>query len=175
MSKLASVNCYFAKNGVKVSDHFADICDAIESARMNLLCRHKVKIVSVKETAVNSFILKLLIPDEMYDSFSFGKRLRGISAYLLKIHPEKYSSLRVGQRLLYFDVISEETEGVDDMVELKYSVDRLVEKLRTVNHITGIESIIEMCREAADYIEGAEMLRMDCINRNKAFEEKFGR
>lgn len=175
MSKLASVNCYFAKNGVKVSDHFADIYDAIEFARLNLLCRHKVKIVSVKETAVNSFILKLLIPDEMYDSFAFGKRLRGISAHLLKTKPEKYSSLRVGQRLLYFDAIPEEEGGVECMVEVKHSVDGLVEKLRTVNHITGIESIIEMCREAADYIEDAEMLRMDCVNRNKAFEEKLGR
>lgn len=175
MGKLASVNCYFAKNGVKVSDHFADICDAIESSRMNLLYRHKVKIVSVKETTVNSFILKLLIPDEIYDSFAFGNQLRGISAHLLKNHPEKYSSLRVGQRLLYFDVIPKEVGGVECMGELKHNVDRLVEKLRTVNHITGIESIIEMCREAADYIEGAEVLRMDCINRNKAFEEKFGR
>ena len=48
----------------------------------------------------------------------------------------------------------------------------LINKLRTVNHITGLQSIIDLCNEAADYISAAEKFKSDIADVVKRSKEK---
>ena len=50
----------------------------------------------------------------------------------------------------------------------------LINELRTVNHITGLRYIIDLCNEAADYISAAEKFKSDIadiVKRNKGDNE----
>ena len=49
-------------------------------------------------------------------------------------------------------------------------VEDLINKLLSVNSITGIASIIDLCKNAADYIMEAEKLRDQCLRQNDMFE-----
>lgn len=77
------------------------IYDAIEAARANLYARYNVKILSYEIDGGVCYI-DLSIPlkkgEESY--FAVGNHLRGISAHLLKDHPE-YREHKVGNR--FFD------------------------------------------------------------------------
>ena len=50
-------------------------------------------------------------------------------------------------------------------------VEDLIERLETVNTITGIASIIERCRDAARYIENAERVLYEIRKETNSFTD----
>ena len=54
-------------------------------------------------------------------------------------------------------------------------VQNLIDQLNNVNSITGIESIIDMCHEAADYISNMEAYRYDIFCHTEAIKHQLDR
>lgn len=52
----------------------------------------------------------------------------------------------------------------------KTYADELIERLKAVNSITGLESIINLCDEAAVYISNCEMFRRSIGDQMTGFE-----
>ncbi len=96
-----SVLIEFADPNIKASDHFKDITNAVVHAQFNLRMRHGVKL-RMPIGAKIGVVLEMDIPEEMADNFNFGKRLQGISKYLLDKYHDFYKDYRVGNRLLYY-------------------------------------------------------------------------
>lgn len=55
------------------------------------------------------------------------------------------------------------------------SIQSLIDRLNNVNSITGIESIIDMCREAACYISNMEAYRYDMYCHTEAIKRQLDR
>ena len=55
------------------------------------------------------------------------------------------------------------------------NIQDLIDRLNSVNSITGIESIIDMCREAANYISNMEAYRYDMYCHTEAIKHQLDR
>ena len=55
------------------------------------------------------------------------------------------------------------------------SIQNLIDRLNNVNSITGIESIIDMCHEAANYISNMEAYRYDMYCHTEAIKHQLDR
>lgn len=95
----------FAKPNIETSSHVDEIQEAIKKANANLYGRFNIWI-SYQGQVKNGFFVKMESPDEKEIS-CIGRRLRGISQYLLKHYPI-YRDYLVGCRLfLYHDITLE--------------------------------------------------------------------
>lgn len=84
-----------------------DIQEAVSYARKNLISRFGVLLELIAVNGPYDIIVSvsehpLLEHLEKGDWNNPGKRLKGISSYLLKTYPERYKKLRVGDRLLNY-------------------------------------------------------------------------
>ena len=90
----------FANWRLHTQDRYTDIYHAVKSAQKNLWCRHDI-LLSDPFVGVDGIYVRLKIPDEKEtESLSIGRRLRGISKYLLQ--KDVYKIHREGTRLLNF-------------------------------------------------------------------------
>lgn len=96
----------FADQRIKAIDHIQDIRRAVESASLNLNLRHNV-VLQYPMPENGRVVLEIRLPEEMVDSFSYGKRLRGISKYLLHNFGDRYRQYLVGNRLLVYTLLDE--------------------------------------------------------------------
>lgn len=55
------------------------------------------------------------------------------------------------------------------------NIQNLIDRLNNVNSITGIESIIDMCREAANYISNMERYRYEVFCNTEAIKWQLDR
>ena len=55
------------------------------------------------------------------------------------------------------------------------NIQNLIDRLLNVNSITGIESIIDMCREAANYISNMEAYRHEVLCHTEAIKQQLDR
>ena len=55
------------------------------------------------------------------------------------------------------------------------NIQDLIDRLNSVNSITGIESIIDMCNDAADYICKMEAYRYDVFCHTEAIKQQLDR
>lgn len=98
----------FADSKIKAIDHIHDLRRATENASLNLNLRYNVVLQYPMPTDDDQVYLDIRIPDELAESFSYGKRLRGISNYLLSTRRDFYEQHLVGNRLLTYIVVDEE-------------------------------------------------------------------
>ena len=99
------VNICFANPMLLMSEHISDVMEAVRFAALNLGARYHIYL---EEMELNEKSNSLCV---IFDTFSEkkskfidspGKRLKGISMYLLRHYPEKYKDKRIGTRLLYY-------------------------------------------------------------------------
>lgn len=95
------VHIYFAKSATAVDPYLPYIKEARNKAFKNLYYRHDILIGNISITD-NKYELVLPVYYPKETVFNAGKRLRGLSAYLLKHHGDIFESLRVGQRLFWY-------------------------------------------------------------------------
>ena len=98
----------FASPDIRAIDCIQDIRLASKNASLNLNMRYDVILQYPMPTDDDRVYLDIRIPDELVDSFSYGKRLRGISSFLLKSYGEKYERYLVGNRLITYTLIEED-------------------------------------------------------------------
>lgn len=55
------------------------------------------------------------------------------------------------------------------------NIQNLIDRLNSVNSITGIESIIDMCREAANYISNMEVYRYEIFCNTEGIKQQLDR
>ena len=107
----------FANSKIVPRQYFTELRKAIEYAHWNLGSRFGVTL-SEPRLALNGYgmVIDVTIPDDFEDKthgpFIPGRRLRGISAYLLKKWPDVFKPYLVGSRLLYYADVSELKEEV---------------------------------------------------------------
>lgn len=90
----------FANPKIRACDHLNDLTEAIESAFCNLKSRFKITLkgpIIIQDTLV---AVDVTFPEGT--KFNVGRRLRGISVYLLKNKPEIYKQYQIGTRLLTY-------------------------------------------------------------------------
>ena len=92
----------FADPNMRAIDHIQDIRKAAEYAGINLYSRYNVQLQYPMPTKDGKVVIEIYIPDEMVESFSVGRRLRGISNYLLSKCKVQYYDFLVGNRLLHY-------------------------------------------------------------------------
>ena len=115
------VRIEFADTRIQAIDAIADIREAVDHASLNLYSRYGIQLQYPMPTNGKVY-LEIRVPVEMASNFSYGKRLRGLSLYLLKQHGEKYKQYLVGNRLLsYYDIT--DMKEYDDVQEHP-SIDR---------------------------------------------------
>lgn len=97
----------FADSSIKAIDHIQDIRRAVENASLNLNMRYNV-VLQYPMPENGRVVLEIRIPDEMVESFSYGKRLRGISNFLLNSCGGRYQQHQVGNRLLTYTLLDDD-------------------------------------------------------------------
>ena len=97
-----TIQFVFADTKLKAFDCFDDIWQAARFTQHNLYYRHGIVINRPIVTENNFVTMTMRVPNHLISSFSTGRHLRGISAYLLRKHPDKYKPHLVGTRLLYY-------------------------------------------------------------------------
>ena len=80
----------FADSTIDTSDNIDYIREAVEFAKCNLLSRHGILLEPPIITEFNRVVIEVKVPEDKNENFSTGKRLSGISAYLLRTYPEKF-------------------------------------------------------------------------------------
>ena len=113
----------FACKPLTINNYIEDFRKAVEYAKINLLRKYNIKI-SILEVNQDSVYLNFIVPDNLIknesdendysNSLNVGKRLKGISNYLLKYSDHKYiyNSMLKGKRLLdYQDITDLYTNG----------------------------------------------------------------
>ena len=113
----------FADPGIKAVDEFTDIREAVRNAGLNLYSRFDIQLQDprIRDGRV---IVEVKIPESDAGSFTAGRRLRGISAYLLRRYKDKYIPHKVGDRLLVY-ADAEEKPSADGSLLSLTMVDRL--------------------------------------------------
>lgn len=91
----------FADPAIKVGHYKKELTEGLSHADLNLRTRHRTRI-EVLFITDESIMLRLHIPDELYDGYNIGNHLRGVSRYLLENYSYEFKSHRVGTRLLQF-------------------------------------------------------------------------
>lgn len=145
-----TIQLEFANPNIRAIDHIVDIRKAAEYAGLNLYGRYDVQLQYPMPTDDNSVVVDIKIPDAMAESFSVGKRLRGISTYLLKHYPERYEPYLVGNRLLNYIDLQEpgkKQAGLSNIARLEaiVSFTKLLERSdeRAMDQIERIMEILE--------------------------------
>lgn len=90
----------FADPRIKAIDHISDISEAVSNAQWNLY-RYKINL-HLPKIINNMVILAIDIPEDLAEKINFGRRLRGISKYLLANHGDFYKKYLIGTRLLNY-------------------------------------------------------------------------
>ena len=148
----------FASPDIRAIDNIQDIRRATESASLNLNARYDVILQYPMPTDDERVYLDVRIPDELVDSFSYGKRLRGLSNYLLKNCGGKYQQYLVGNRLLTYTLFEEDGQdskrkpgGISMAERLEAIADfaRLLER-SDEDAIFHINRIMLILKEAAE-------------------------
>ena len=98
---LQLIRVEFADPRIRAIDHIDDLCEAVEHAKWNLHTRHHIEIQPPRKVGDN-VLIGISIPDMFPGIFRVGNHLRGVSKYLLRTYPERYSNFRIGTRLLYY-------------------------------------------------------------------------
>lgn len=106
-TKQMKIRIEFASPSIKAIDHLSDIQEAVVYASKNLL-RNEIRMSNVY-TKDDKVFVNLLVPEERYPKFRIGRRLRGISVFLLKQNPQ-YQKYKVGTRVLFFLDVSKEID-----------------------------------------------------------------
>ena len=110
----------FANHKIAASRYITQLRKAIESAHWNLGSRFGVTISeprllingygAVGAVGVVGVVIDVTVPEDFEEKthgpFIPGRRLRGISVYLLKKWPDTFKQYLVGSRLLYYTDIS---------------------------------------------------------------------
>lgn len=107
----------FASHKITPAKYVTQLRKAIESAHWNLGSRFGVTLSEPRllvkgsgAASVVGVVIDVTVPDDFeektYGPFIPGRRLRGISAYLLKKWPDTFKQYLVGSRLLYYTDIS---------------------------------------------------------------------
>lgn len=105
--KIVKIAITFARPFLKEFNpdlYVEDIKEAVSFASLNLRLRFHIKLSELKTMDNGTWYVEMFIPDDIKID-NYGYRLRGISVYLLKEWPEKYNPLKVGNRLLYYEMI----------------------------------------------------------------------
>lgn len=95
----------FASPEIDMSQNYKLICEAVTYASHNLCMRHDIILhqpILVDDEFDCYCMMELEIPEGQINNFNFGRHLRGISQYLLKRYPDKFSSYLIGTRLLFY-------------------------------------------------------------------------
>ena len=95
-----------------LSDYAIEIERAVRNASCNLLMRHHIEVPydAIEFTDQWTVIVPVFLPDGMTrDDFNAGKRLSGISRFLLKYVPKTKEYVK-GNRLFYYQVLKKEGE-----------------------------------------------------------------
>lgn len=96
-----NVRIRFAKPHIEFEDYMHYMELARNNAFYNLYFRHRILIGDIRASdQKDELVLPVYYPKETV--FNAGKRLRGLSAYLLKHHGDIFKPLRVGQRLFWY-------------------------------------------------------------------------
>lgn len=96
-----NVRIRFAKPHIEFDDYMQYIVQARNKAFCNLYSRHHILIGDISVTdRKDEVAIPVYYPKGTV--FNAGKRLRGLSAYLLKHHGDIFEPLRVGQRLFWY-------------------------------------------------------------------------
>lgn len=141
----------FADSSIKAIDHIQDIRRAVENASLNLNMRYNV-VLQYPMPENGRVVLEIRIPDEMVDSFSYGKRLRGISNFLLNSCGNRYQDHQVGNRLLTYTLLDDSSQEVNCEQNGPAMVDRL-------EAISAFAKLLERSDdEALDLIERIMLL-----------------
>lgn len=137
-----TVELSFENRNYKAGDYYDDFCDAIKFASYHLYARHGVSLSDPGITNGNHVAVIIDIPDHMYETFSIGNHLRGISAYLLKSTSNKdlYRKMLVGRRLLSYYVIDDSivTKPVSEEIKLLRDISEKLERIESMlNEMKG--------------------------------------
>ena len=98
-----TIRINFAHEKLWMRDHFyPDVFDALHYISHDLYARYGIILREISEVNSISISIKIEVPDEINKNFNIGKRLKGLSNYLLKNYPERYKPYLVGTRLLYY-------------------------------------------------------------------------
>ena len=93
----------FVNSNVILKDHENHIRLAVKAASRNLFYRFGIQITCIEfDEETNQCIIYLLTDSEDEERYNWPRKLRGISAYLLKQWPDVYKPLRHGTRLFYY-------------------------------------------------------------------------
>ena len=98
--KHVTVRAEFANPKYNTVYCFWDILKAVNHARINLEARCHVKLHAWHSSGIVYFDLD--IPSDIAETFKVSNHLRGVSAYLLKLNPDKYERAKVGNRLFFY-------------------------------------------------------------------------
>lgn len=147
----------FADRRIRAIDHIFDIQKAVDNARLNLFSRFDIRIQNTHITEDDRFIVEMNVPEELSDDFNAGRRLRGISKYLLNEHlfGNRYQAYRVGKRLLnYNEVITSSQDGKalsrEDSINAIISFAELLE-YGGEEHLEYINKILNILNEAKQH------------------------
>lgn len=97
-----TIEVTFKKNVVRPIAHYYDhISRAIIQAGYNMRCNHGIEVLDYK-IKNNAFYVKIDIPGTLCNPFNPGKRLRGISNFLLSNYPVIFKPLCDGHQLFSY-------------------------------------------------------------------------
>ena len=96
-----NVRIRFAKPHIEFDNYMQYMEQARDNAFCNLYFRHDILIGDLRVSDhKDELVLPVYYPKETV--FNAGRRLRGLSAYLLKHHGDIFKPLRVGNRLFWY-------------------------------------------------------------------------
>lgn len=110
MEKSKLIWLILAKNTERIpADMHLDMHNAVYRASLNMALRHDIKL-ELQECFANMYIIRISGESCNLEKFmsNYGRRLRGISLYLLKHYPEKYRPLCSGKRLFVYREVQDE-------------------------------------------------------------------
>ena len=142
--KTIKVQLEFANPTVKAINHIHNIREASKYAGLNLYARYDIQLQYPMPTSDDRVVVEVKVPDEDLDDFvqSLGRRLRGISKYLLDNYGNTYRPIQVGNRLLNYIHIG------DDNTYLPVTIDRieLIVKFATLLQRSDIDALDQIKR-----------------------------
>ena len=137
--KIIKVQLEFADPTVKAIDHIQNLREASKSAGLNLFSRYDIQLQYPMPTNDDRVVVEVRVPDEDVDDFlqSLGRRLRGISKYLLDTYGKTYRPMQIGNRLLNYIPIG------DESIYMPPAIDRmdLIVKFATLLQRSDIEAL----------------------------------
>ncbi len=151
----------FADPSIRAVDYIQDIRKAVESAGLNLHMRYDVVLQWPMRTEDDRVALEIRMPEELVESFAYGRRLQGIAGYLLKYHGDKYKQHVVGNRLLTYTVL----DGTESQLKRQPVGPSMAERLEAIAdfarllersdedslfHINRIQMILKEAKEEHD-------------------------